>query len=405
MALPDISGFPVEFAFFVTFACVYALLAMGLNLQWGHTGLFNAGIAAFYAIGAYVTAILITGPAPPVVGVYPGHLGGFSQNWLVALAASGIISGIVGFLIAIPTLRLRADYLAIATLGLGEVIRLFLLNDAPVTGGTIGISFIPRMFANFTFIPKGMQSILIAVVAVTVVVVTFLVLEHLSRSPWARVLKSIREDEDAAEVLGKDTFAFKLQSFVFGCVVMGMAGSVFTVFLNFIEPVVTFAPLVTFTVWAMLILGGSGNNKGAILGAFLFYFIDWETTRIQIDLSGTTGLPSVTPIFPPLQSILLAVLPFVALNVAVILLLKYWSRLARKGVPWRTRIRKLALWGVGEGILAWTLFYSFEHPDYLAANIVYFRIMLVGLILILLVVFRPQGLIPERLLTVRRRSP
>ncbi len=404
MALPNITGFPVEFAFFVTFACVYALLAMGLNMQWGQTGLFNAGIAAFYAIGAYVTAILITGPAPAVAGVYPGHLGGFSQNWLVALVASGLISGFVGFLIAIPTLRLRTDYLAIATLGLGEVIRLFLLNDAPVTGGTIGIFFIPKMFANYTFIPQGLQSVLIAVVAVVVVLVTYFALEHLARSPWARVLKSIREDEDAAEVLGKDTFSFKLQSFVFGCAVMGMAGSVFTVFLVYIEPVVTFAPLVTFTVWAMLILGGSGNYKGAIVGAFLFYFIDWETTRIQIDLSGTQGLPSVTPVFPALPSILLAILPLVALNVLVILLLKYWPRLAAKKVAWRVRIRQLVLWGIGEGLLAWTLFYSFQHPNYLAENIVYFRIMLVGLILILLVVYRPQGLIPERLLTVRRRS-
>ncbi len=404
MPLPDIGGFPVEFAFYVTFACVYALLAMGLNVQWGETGLFNAGIAAFYAIGAYVTAILITGPAPPVVGVYPGHLGGFSQNWLVALALSGIISGIVGFLIAIPTLRLRTDYLAIATLGLGEVIRLFLLNDAPLTGGTIGIFFIPKMFANFTFIPQGWQQILIAVVAVVVVLVTFLVLGYLERSPWARVLKSIREDEDAAEVLGKDTFTFKLQSFVLGCVVMGLAGSVFTVFLVFIEPVQTFAPLVTFTVWAMLFLGGSGNNKGAILGAFLFYFIDWETSRIQIQLSGTTGLPSTAPVFSAPVSLALAVVPFVALNVVVILLLRYWPRLAGRRIPFRMRLKTLAMWGVGEAILAWTLFYAFLHPDFLSVNIVYFRIMLVGLILIAIVVYRPQGLLPEKLLTVRRRA-
>ncbi len=404
MALPDISGFPVEFAFYVTFACVYALLAMGLNVQWGETGLFNAGIAAFYAIGAYVTAILITGPAPPVVGVYPGHLGGFSQNWLVALALSGIISGVVGLLIAIPTLRLRTDYLAIATLGLGEVIRLFLLNDAPLTGGTIGIYFIPKMFANFTFIPQGWQQIFIAVVAVVVVLVTFLVLGYLERSPWARVLKSIREDEDAAEVLGKDTFSFKLQSFVLGCVVMGLAGSVFTVFLVYIEPVQTFAPLVTFTIWAMLFLGGSGNNKGAILGAFLFYFIDWETSRIQIQLSGTTGLPSTAPIFSAPVSLVLAVVPLIALNVVLILLLKYWPRLAARGVPFRRRLKTLAFWGMGEAVLAWTLFYSFLHPDFLNTNIVYFRIMLVGLILILIVVYRPQGLLPEKLLTVRRRS-
>ncbi len=404
MAWPDITGFPVEFAFYITFACVYALLAMGLNLQWGQTGLFNAGIAAFYAIGAYTTAILVTGPAPPLPGVYPGHLGGYSWNWLGAFVVSGVLSGVVGFAIAIPTLRLRTDYLAIATLGLGEVIRLFLLNDAPITGGTIGIFFIPKMFANFTAIPNGVQQLLIAGVAVLVVVLTFLVLHYLSRSPWARVMKSIREDEDAAEVLGKDTFSFKLQAFVLGCVVMGLAGSLFTVFLVYIEPLQTFAPIVTFTVWAMLILGGSGNYKGAILGAFLFYFVDWETSRIQIDLSGTIGLPTVTPIFPAATALAVAILPFVVLNVVVLLLLKYWPRLAARHLTMRQLARKLLLWGVGEGLLAWTLFYSFLHPNFLGENIVYFRIMLVGLMLIVLVVYRPQGLIPERLLTVRRRS-
>ncbi len=404
MAIADISGFPIEFAFFMTFACVYALLAMGLNVQWGQTGLFNAGIAAFYAIGAYVTAILITAPAPSIAGIYPGHLGGFSQNWLVALPVSALLSGAIGFLIAIPTLRLRTDYLAIATLGLGEVIRLILLNDAPLTGGTIGIFFIPKMFANFKFIPQGWQQILIAVVAVVIVVVTLLILEYLGRSPWARVLKSIREDEDAAEVLGKDTFGFKLQSFVLGCMVMGAAGSVFTVFLIYIEPAQTFAPIVTFTVWAMLLLGGSGNYKGAILGAFLFYFIDWETMRIQIGLSGTTGIPSVTPLLSQSAALAVTILPFVLLNAVLILGSVYWPRLRKRGGLNRKRVISLTLWAIGEGILAWTLYYSFLHPNYLSDNIVYFRVMLVGLILILIVVYRPQGLIPEKLLTVRRRS-
>lgn len=405
MAFPTISGFPVEFAFYVTFACVYALLALGLNIQWGQTGLFNAGVAAFYAVGAYVTAILITAPAPPVPGVYPGHLGGFSQNWLVALPISALVAGGIGFLIAIPTLRLRTDYLAIATLGLGEVIRLILLNDAPLTGGTVGIFFIPKLFADIPGMSTGLQQVLIAGVGILVVVLAFLILWYIGRSPWSRVLKSIREDEDAAEVLGKDTFSFKLQSFVLGCMLMGAAGSVFTVFLVYIEPIQTFAPIVTFTVWAMLMLGGSGNNKGAILGAFLFYFIDWETTRIQIQLSGTTGIPSVTPILPPLTAFAVAVLPFIALNVAVILGVRYLPLLRRRIVLTRRRWISLGLWGIGEGILAWVLYYSFLHPNYLSDKIVYFRIMLVGLILILVVVYRPQGLLPEKLLTVRRRSP
>ncbi len=555
MAITDITGFPVEFAFFVTFACVWALLALGLNLQWGMTGLFNAGIAAFYAIGAYTTAILITAPAPAIPGVYPGHLGGFTQNWLLALPVSGLMAGVVGFLIAIPTLRLRTDYLAIATLGLGEVIRLFLLNDSPVTGGAIGIFFIPKMFANLTIapedwrrfliaifgvgivavvgslggiaavrkrfasfagaprawqailvialaagtvaaaiggflvfarpplsgnlaVPQGWQQVLIAVVAVVVVLATFFALEYFEHTPWARALKAIREDEDAAEVLGKDTFGFKLQSFVLGAAIMGMAGSVFTVFLVYIEPAQTFAPLVTFTVWAMLILGGTGNNKGAIIGAFLFYFMDWESSRIQIALSVTTGIPTVTPLMSQAASLLVAIFPFVVLNAILVVLILFWPRIRERerpvfviallsgtaaviagaidlfftfngsafpprleivvegvllggalvavgcgfGIPLlrkrshdssearprsrnlRKRGLSLALWAVGEGILAWTLYFTFIHPDYLSNNISYFRLMLVGLLLIVFVVYRPQGLIPERLLTVRRRA-
>ncbi len=400
-ALGAISGLPVEIASFAILGCVYALLSLGLNVQWGETGLFNAGVAAFFAIGAYVTAILITGPSPPVPGVYPGHLGGFSWPWPFAALAAGAIAGFAGFLIAIPTLRLRTDYLAIATLGLGLVITTYLLNDAPVTGGAVGIYGIPGLFEGWN-LPPGWATIFTALVAGFLVLLTYLLLWYLGRSPWARVLKSVREDEDAAEVLGKDTFAFKLQSFVLGCAIMGVAGAVFTVFLLFVEPISSFAPIITFTVWAMLILGGSGNHLGAILGAFVFYFMDWFSTRIQIQLSGTTGIPNTAPILGPPAALAVVVLPLLLLDVVLVALVLR-PRWQKRGTTFRGKVRSLVGWSVGEAILAWTLYYSLLHPNYLADRIVFFRIMLVGLLLIVLVVYRPQGLLPEKLVTVRRR--
>ncbi len=400
MALQPISGFPVEFASFVTLGCVYALLSLGLNVQWGETGLFNAGVSAFFAVGAYVTAILVTGPSVALPGVYAGHLGGFSLPWWFALIISGLLAGVVGFVIAIPTLRLRTDYLAIATLGLGAVITTFLLNDEPVTGGAVGIFLNQGIFGG---LPSGWNTVLTAAVAAGLVAGVYAFLWYVGRSPWARVLKSVREDEDAAEVLGKDTFSFKLQSFVLGCAIMGAAGALFAEWLLFVEPIQSFAPIITFTIWAMLILGGSGNNVGAILGAFVFYFIDWFSTRIQIQLSVTTGIPTTTPILAVGPALFVVVLPLVLVDLLVVffILRPRWQR--RPMTTWQ-KVRPILGWTVGEGILAWVLFYSLQHPNYLADRLVFFRIMLVGLVLMILVIYRPQGLLREKLVTVRRRA-
>ncbi len=402
----DFVGLAVTFATFASFACIYALLTLGLNLQWGETGLFNAGIAAFYAIGAYTTAILITGPAPISIGNYPAHLGGYSWPWLPALAISGLTAGFAGLLIALTTLRLRTDYLAIATLGLGEVIRLFLANDEPVTGGTFGIYQIPGLMDFFQGAGFTAQEgyLLIAVTGGALVAVAFTVLWYLGRSPWTRALKSIREDEDAAEVLGKDTFTLKLQSFVLGCAIMGIAGSLYTVVFAYIEPVITFKPQITFTVWAMLILGGSGNHKGAILGAFLFYATDFGSQVIGSSLTGGTGIPSTAPLLAQNLSLLLVTVPFVLLDVAVfaIVLWPRWRKL--RGAALRRAASTLAPWIALEAITAWGLYYSLLNRGYLITQIPYFRLIVVGFVLIVLIVYRPQGVLKEKLVTVRRRT-
>jgi len=244
--------------FFLTVASIYALVCLGLNLQWGSTGLFNVGVAGFYAVGAYTTAIL-TCPD------FPGQVGGFSLpvpvGWLGALLAGGVAALVV----AVPTLRLRDDHLAISTFGIAIVIQLVALNFQRLTGGPFGINFIPRPLASW-FGDTGRYGLFFLAVVAAIVAAAYWALERLVRSPWGRVLRAIREDEVAAAALGKSPAVYRLQAFVLGSMLMGLAGGLHASFYGFISPA-DFQPILTFQAWTMLILGGSGNNRGAIIGA------------------------------------------------------------------------------------------------------------------------------------------
>jgi branched-chain amino acid transport system permease protein len=251
-------GYIAYAVFFLTVASIYALVCLGLNLQWGSTGLFNVGVAGFYAVGAYATAIL-TCPD------FPNQVGGFSLpvpvGWLGALCAGGIAALLVG----VPTLRLRDDYLAISTFGIAIVIQLVALNFQRLTGGPLGINFIPRPLADW-FGDTRSYGIFYLTVVMAVVAVAYGALERLVRGPWGRVLRAIREDEMAAAALGKSPAVFRLQAFVLGSMLMGLAGGLHASFFGFISPA-DFQPILTFQAWTMLILGGSGNNRGALIGA------------------------------------------------------------------------------------------------------------------------------------------
>jgi branched-chain amino acid transport system permease protein len=290
-------------AFFLTTALTYALICLGLNLQWGQTGLFNVGVAGFVAIGAYVSAMLTT----PAGGE---HFGGWglpiAVGWLAAVLVSGAAAAAIGAI----TLRLRADYLAITTFGIAIVIQLMALNAQSVTGGPFGIGFIPRPFAGLAENPLAFNLANLAVVA-AVTAAVFLALERLVRGPWGRVLRAIREDETAALSLGKSANRSRLQAFVLGSAIMGLAGAVQGHFIGFIAPE-NYLSAITFQVWAMLIIGGSGNNKGALLGALVVWGL-WSA-------SGA----AMTAIFPPEQQARAAALQIVAIGVlmAAILLLR-----------------------------------------------------------------------------------
>jgi branched-chain amino acid transport system permease protein len=261
-------------AFFLTTALAFAIVCLGLNLQWGETGLFNVGVAGFVAVGAYTSAILTT---PPTTA----HLGGFglpmAVGWLAGMAMAGLVSLGVGAI----TLRLRADYLAITTFGIAVVIQLVALNAQWLTGGAFGIGFIPRAFESLADRPLAFSLGNLGLTALACLLV-YLALERLVRSPWGRVLRAIREDETAALSLGKNATRYRLQAFVIGGAVMGLGGALHGHFIGFIAPN-NYLPNFTFQVWTMLIIGGAGSNRGAILGAVLVWAL-WALSGALISL-------------------------------------------------------------------------------------------------------------------------
>ena len=264
-------------------AGTYALVALGLQLNTGFTGIVNFGQAAFMAIGAYTMAILVL-------------KAGFSF-WL-SLPFAVLAAMIFGVIVGLPSLRLRADYFAIATIAMAEVVRLFAQNARGLTGGNQGLfcetgnasncypnawrdfsESINNFVSNFWSDPDALFPLLL-VIWVTVGVSAF-ALTRLQRTPWGRVLRAIREDEDAAQALGKNTLFYKLQSLAISACLGAIAGFFLALNLATVHPL-DFEPLVTFFAFSVLILGGMGSYRGVAVGAVLFWFV-LEGTRF-IDL-------------------------------------------------------------------------------------------------------------------------
>lgn len=265
-------------------AGIYAVFSLGLNVHWGFTGLFNIGIAGFFALGAYTAALLTIRPPNPAFEDYKfgGNLPSlieFGDLWfLVALLAAGATCAIVALIIGYATLRLRDDYLAIATLGIAESIRLVFLNWEELANGSRALYGIPRFLGDV--VSAKNYDYIYLVVVIVVLIVLYIALERIIKSPWGRVLKAIREDEVTTAASGKNVFSFKLQSFILGAVIMGIGGALYAHRIGVVSPD-TFDPLLaTFIIWAMLMVGGSGNNKGAILGALVVWGI-WTGTQSQ----------------------------------------------------------------------------------------------------------------------------
>lgn len=281
---------------FLTTVGIYAIFTLALNIQWGYTGVFNFGVAAFFLVGAYTAAIVTKDPAS---GEFVQYVGGFGEflspsfldagEWLpfiVGVGAAGLASGILALLLSVPTLRLREDYLAIATIGVAELMRRIVIEEKSLVGGTNAMVGIPGPLDGY-FDPGDWKYAFLVMVIVFLGLLLFAV-ERGIRSPWGRVLRALKEDETVTAASGKNVFAFRMQGFVLGAIIMGMGGAVFGYGRGSVGPETFDHFFATFLFWAMLIVGGSGNNWGAIVGAFVV----WGVWTISLQLNGY-DLPGV----------------------------------------------------------------------------------------------------------------
>jgi branched-chain amino acid transport system permease protein len=229
---------------------IFAILALSVNLQYGSAGIFNFGVVAFFMIGAYSSSYLT--------------LRGYSFTEGVVVGA--IISAIVGYLISLPALNLRGDFLALATFLFASIIGILVLN-LPQFGAAVGIAKVP---SAFPWIKSYDLSVVANLVTTAFLFGAFyLVYRLLMRSPYGRVLKSIKDNEILSEALGKNTFRYKAQIFVIGSIIAGIDGSIYAQYLGFAGTEL-FTYSVTFTAYIMSIMGGSSTGIGALLGSAIY---------------------------------------------------------------------------------------------------------------------------------------
>jgi branched-chain amino acid transport system permease protein len=278
-----------------------ALIAIGLNVVVGQAGLLDLGYVGFYAIGAYTVALL-TSPNSPLDQTGPGGWLSSDWSWLAALPVAVALTAVSGLILGSPTLRLRGDYLAIVTLGFGEIVRLLADNLGPVTGGGRGLSQVdyPRLGVSESR-PDGVFSagnvggalntgVWWYWLCLACIVVTLVLIGNLERSRVGRAWVAIREDEDAAEIMGVPTFRFKLWAFVIGASIGGASGAIYAGQVQFVVPT-NFNVINSVLFLCAVVLGGSGNKLGVILGAFIIVYLPnfflGRTELFGIPIDGT----------------------------------------------------------------------------------------------------------------------
>lgn len=277
--------------FTLTLGGIYALLSLSLNLIWGGAGLVNLGLAGFFAVGAYATALATGAGAPLVIG------------WGVAI----IVGLAAGLIVTFCTLRLRDDYLAIVTLGFAEVVRLVALNERWLTKGADGISGIHAPMkaqlgvAGFNLFYLGVVTVIVAIV--------WYGLRRLDRAPYGRALRAIREDQELAAFAGKRVLRFKFEAFALSAAIAALAGALYAHYASYVSPD-HFQPLITIYIFLGVTAGGVGRPLGALVGGY----------AVVVFLEATRFLAAIVPGLSPLQH---AALREILVGLALILVLHF----------------------------------------------------------------------------------
>ncbi|MFW9930431.1 MAG: branched-chain amino acid ABC transporter permease [Candidatus Thorarchaeota archaeon] len=323
------------------FSAIYGIAALSLNLEIGNTGLTNFGQVAFIMMGSYTTGFFIL----------------LGYNIVIAFIIGIAISGFFGYLVSIPTLNLRQDYLAIVTIAIGEALRTFFKTEGwfqyPQNGdygGPLGLK-VPNTFyyifqgdiviGNTVINGAVLSSFVFIIIVIVLLLIVYLILEFLYNSPWSRILKGIRENEVAVESLGKNVVKYKTQSFVLGSAIAGFSGGLWAIYIINFSPD-NFLPIITFNLWIIVIIGGLSNNKGVLLGSFVFWTFYNLTRLYKVEIGGLVS--SVANLLDPI-----------------------------KNFPFIPDIQKII-----------------TMDPVFSQNIVF------GIILILFLLYRPQGLLPEK---------
>jgi branched-chain amino acid transport system permease protein len=275
----------------LVFAGLYGLMALGLNIIWGMAGMVNLGLVGFMAVGAYTSAMLTVRFAtwPIWAGVLAGTL---------AAALSGAV-------LVRLTAHLRGDYMAIVSLGFAEAVRVVAANSIAFTNGTDGISGIPGPWRG-VLAPSGFNLVFLAIVGVAVGLALFAA-QRIRHSPHGRVLRAIRDDDQAAQVAGKDVLRFRMVAYAVGAGIVGLAGALYGHFNAYVAPEL-FVPLLTISIKLGLTLGGTGNNIGALVGTLL----------VVVLLEGSRFLVHAIPWLEPVQVAALREIAIGALMIAVL---------------------------------------------------------------------------------------
>ncbi|WP_280421897.1 branched-chain amino acid ABC transporter permease [Nocardia carnea] len=374
---------------------MYALIAIGLNVVVGQAGLLDLGYVGFYAVGAY-TVGLLTSPNSPWNQTDGGWLNS-DWAWLACVPLAIMVTAVSGLLLGSPTLRLRGDYLAIVTLGFGEIVRLLADNLGELTNGSLGLSGIayPRVGESEAH-PNGVFSagnvgspessnLLDRAssgtwwywVGMFAVVVVLLVVGNLERSRVGRAWVAIREDEDAAEIMGVPTFKFKLWAFMIGAAIGGLSGALFAGQVQFINPT-GFNIINSMLFLCAVVIGGQGNKLGVIVGAFLVVYL--PNRLMSVSIVDTRADAYVQ-------------LAIVAVLCAALL------------VGWRWRFRGLTGWQRW-GYLAVSVVAAVYAVLLLSSLILFdeggeqrlgdLKYLYFGIALVVMMILRPQGLFPVR---------
>jgi branched-chain amino acid transport system permease protein len=270
---------------------INVLLALGLTLQYGRTGLINFGHVGFFAIGAYTSALLAMQGVPMIL----------------AFLGAAALAALAAWPIGLISLRLRDDYFAIVTLGFSETVRFVVTSEKWLTNGMQGIPGVPRLYESIG--PGLTAQLAVLGTLVVVVVVASAIIQRMANSPFGRVIEAIRDNEEAVKALGKDPAGFKIQVLAVGAALAGIAGAFYAHYITFIVPD-QFGPIVTFYTWMAIIIGGVGRISGTLVG----------TAILMLFLEGSRFIRDVIPAIPEVE---MASIRIGVIGIALILFVTY----------------------------------------------------------------------------------